>query len=68
MCLANDSHLSLCLSIYAWAVLDVPETYKVCKISRAFWDVPIIPRCEGPDGSPGMPRLVVPRFFYAVGP
>jgi hypothetical protein len=68
MCLANDFHHSLRLSIFARTVLDVSETYKVCKIRRTFWDVPIIPRCEGPDRSSGMPRLVVPRLFEAVGP
>ena len=66
-CLANDFHHPLCLSIFARAVLDVHETFKVCKTCRAFWDVPIIPCCESPDRSSGMPRLVVPRFFDAVG-
>ena len=30
--------------------LDVSKKYKVRKIRQTFWDVPIISRCEGPDG------------------
>ena len=66
MRLSNDLHHSFSLSTFA--VLDTSETYKVCKIRRAFWDVPIISRCEGPDGSSGMPGLVVPRLFDAESP
>lgn len=43
-----------------FAFLDISETYEVCKVCRASWDVPVIARCEGADRSAGTPRLVVP--------
>ena len=59
-------HRTVCLSDHFYrptaifAFLDISETYEVCKVCRASWDVPVITRCEGPDRSAGTPRLVVP--------
>jgi hypothetical protein len=63
MRLSNDFH-----SFTILIIQKVAETYEVCKISRTSGDVSIIARCEGADGSAGMPCLVMSRFFYAEGP
>lgn len=41
------------------AFLDASKTYEVCKVRRVSRDIPIVSRCDGADGSSGIPCLVV---------